>query len=248
MRKKHPSLRLASDKMHFDDLLNDPVVRFQKDNYAILYLIFAVAFPVAVPIFIFGEIWYRSILLAYFLRYLSSLHCTWFVNSTAHMFGIRPFNTKIQARENAFVAYAAFGEGYHNFHHTFPFDYRTSEDGTRFNLSRHFIDLCATLGLAYDLKKVSSNSVESSKSKTLALNREHEHHHHHHHHHQEQHERSHHNHHLHHHHHHHHQYEQHHQHNSHQESYFDSLHETTVLDNNNNHNNSNNYTVQPDDK
>lgn len=172
MRKKHPSLKLASDKMQFNDLLDDPVVRFQKDNYAALYLIFAVVLPVAVPIFIFGEIWYRSILLAYFLRYLSSLHCTWFVNSTAHMFGIRPFNTKIQARENAFVAYAAFGEGYHNFHHTFPFDYRTSEDGTRFNLSRHFIDLCATLGLAYDLKKVSLNAVESSKAKTSALEKQ----------------------------------------------------------------------------
>ena len=165
MRKKHPSLIIASEKMKFNDLLDDPVVRIQKDYYVILYLFFAVYLPVACPVFLWNEKWSRAILIGYFFRYLSSLHCTWFVNSTAHMFGIRPYNKNIQPRENPFVSYAAFGEGYHNYHHTFPFDYRTSEDGVSFNLSRHFIDLCAKFGLAYDLKKVSDETIKSSKAK-----------------------------------------------------------------------------------
>lgn len=46
------------------------------------------------------------------------------------------------------------GEGGHNYHHTFPQDYRTSEYVLHFNVTKLFIDILFYLGLAYDMKVV----------------------------------------------------------------------------------------------
>lgn len=58
------------------------------------------------------------------------------------------------------------GEGFHNYHHTFPFDYATSEFGWRFNLTTAFIDLMCFLGLAKDCKKVSKEMIMARIQRT----------------------------------------------------------------------------------
>lgn len=51
------------------------------------------------------------------------------------------------------MALFAFGEGWHNFHHVFPWDYKTSEFGDyKFNISTGFIDFFAKIGWARDRK------------------------------------------------------------------------------------------------
>ena len=50
------------------------------------------------------------------------------------------------------VSVLAMGEGFHNYHHTFPYDYSTSEWGFRLNVTTRFIDTMAWLGQAYDLR------------------------------------------------------------------------------------------------
>ena len=62
--------------------------------------------------------------------------------------------------ESLIVSVATLGEGWHNYHHTFPWDYRAAEFGKlRFNLTTSFINLMAALGWAYDLKIVSEESI-----------------------------------------------------------------------------------------
>ena len=80
------------------------------------------------------------------LRYVSVLHATWLVNSAAHMFGMKPYDTGIGPAENRAVSLLALGEGFHNYHHTFPYDYSTSEWGLQFNMTTAFIDLMAGIG------------------------------------------------------------------------------------------------------
>lgn len=58
------------------------------------------------------------------------------------------------------------GEGFHNYHHTFPYDYSTSEFGWRFNLTTAFIDLMCLLGLASDRKRVSKEVILARKMRT----------------------------------------------------------------------------------
>ena len=50
------------------------------------------------------------------------------------------------------VSILAIGEGHHNYHHTFPYDYGTSEWGLSLNLTTGFINTMAKLGQAYDLR------------------------------------------------------------------------------------------------
>ncbi len=44
-------------------------------------------------------------------------HATWFVNSAAHTWGYRNFNTADGSKNNWWVALISFGEGWHNNHH-----------------------------------------------------------------------------------------------------------------------------------
>ena len=66
------------------------------------------------------------------------------------------------------VSYLAMGEGWHNWHHAFPFDYACSEFGisSQFNPTKLFIDTCCWLGLAYDRKR--GTNVWERRKKRIA--------------------------------------------------------------------------------
>lgn len=58
------------------------------------------------------------------------------------------------------MSIAALGEGWHNYHHVFPWDYKTGELGNYcFNVTTCFIDAFARIGWAYDRKYVSTAMV-----------------------------------------------------------------------------------------
>lgn len=163
---RHPEYRIMARKMNITDLENDPVVMFQKRHYAELFILTSFLIPILISHQLLGETLWRSFLIIFIHRYFLSLHTTWLVNSAAHMFGDHPYDPSIAATENSFVSLAAMGEGYHNFHHTFPYDYRTSEDGMTFNLTRFFLDGMAALGFAYGLKTASDETVSMRKQQT----------------------------------------------------------------------------------
>lgn len=67
---------------------------------------------------------------------------------------------KISPVENKTVAFLAMGEGWHNYHHAFPWDYKAAELGDySLNLTTFWIDQFAKIGWAYDLKEPSRDLV-----------------------------------------------------------------------------------------
>ena len=69
--------------------------------------------------------------------------------------------------ENVTVSILAFGEGWHNYHHVFPWDYKAAELGVyKHNISTAFIDFFAWCGLAYDLKSVPESIVLQRVNRT----------------------------------------------------------------------------------
>lgn len=73
----------------------------------------------------------------------------------------------INPSQNVSVAAFALGEGFHNYHHVFPWDYKTAELGNyRLNFTTAFIDLFAKVGWAYELKSVSSEIIEKRVRRT----------------------------------------------------------------------------------
>ncbi len=57
---------------------------------------------------------------ALFARLVLLMHATWLVNSAAHKWGYRNYESTDDSRNNWLVALVTFGEGWHNNHHTFP--------------------------------------------------------------------------------------------------------------------------------
>ena len=159
MMRKHPEVLLKGRVVDMSDLRNDPVVMFQHKYYYILALIMSVFVPTIIPWYFWNEKLVYSFLMCGAFRYICTLHVTWLVNSAAHLFGKRPYDRKINPAENWFVSLSAIGEGFHNYHHTFPYDYAASEWGPTMNITTCFIDFCGALGLVYDRKQVSSNAI-----------------------------------------------------------------------------------------
>lgn len=59
------------------------------------------------------------------------------------------------------------GEAWHNYHHVFPWDYKTSELGTyAYNYTTALIDAFAKIGWAYDLKTVSEETIRKRALRT----------------------------------------------------------------------------------
>ncbi|RZC32996.1 FA desaturase domain containing protein [Asbolus verrucosus] len=151
--KKHNDVVTKGKNVDLSDLRADSVVMFQKKYHKIAAPFLCLLLPALVPWYFFEEKFYVSWCTACVLRYVLSLHATWAVNSAAHMWGNKPYDKDIKPTENLAVAVFAFGEGWHNYHHVFPWDYKTGElGGYRTNITTAFIDLMAKLGWAYERK------------------------------------------------------------------------------------------------
>jgi hypothetical protein len=96
-----------------------------------------------------------GVLILGFLRWAFESHATWCVNSVAHSFGDRPYKHDIRPCESTITSMLGNGEGWHNWHHAFPFDYATSEYGVlkQWNPTKLLIDILSCIGQAYDLKR-----------------------------------------------------------------------------------------------
>jgi len=152
--KKHPHVIEAGKKLSFDDLAEDSVVMFQKkyDPWFALFMCFI--FPGLVST-LWGDTFWHGYWVAGGLRYIYVLHVTWCVNSAAHIFGDHPYDTSMWPAENPLVSLGAIGEGWHNWHHKYPFDYAASEFGIdrQFNPTKLFLDTCAYFGLVTERKR-----------------------------------------------------------------------------------------------
>lgn len=165
--KKHPLVKEKGATLDMSDLTSDPMLQFQRKFYLPLVAIFCFLLPTAIPVYFWGEnVWIAFFSSAMF-RYCLNLHATWFINSAAHTFGYKPYDVTMKATESMLTTLTAWGEGGHNYHHTFPQDYRTSEMMGLFNLSKVFIEMFAKIGWAYDLKTTEEDTVQRQMDRQL---------------------------------------------------------------------------------
>lgn len=72
----------------------------------------------------------------------------------------------ISATDNPIVSVLVGGEAAHNYHHTFPWDWKGTElPFVNFNYTTNFIRAMASLGLAYDLREPSLELVKKIKER-----------------------------------------------------------------------------------
>ena len=79
-------------------------------------------------------------------------HVTWKVNSACHLWGLRPYESGDQSRDNVVFGVLALGEGWHHTHHTFPTSARHGLRWWQVDVSYWVIRALAICRLAWDVK------------------------------------------------------------------------------------------------
>lgn len=82
-------------------------------------------------------------------------HCTFAVNSIAHLWGTQRYDTKEESKNNFFVALLTFGEGWHNNHHHFPGSIRQGFYWWEVDLTYYALRFLSFFGIVYNLRTVS---------------------------------------------------------------------------------------------
>jgi stearoyl-CoA desaturase (Delta-9 desaturase) len=139
------------------DLMADPLVRFQDRFYLALGMVFGLILPASVACAWGDPV--GGLLLAGFLRLLIQYHATFAINSVAHTIGRKPYSASISARDSFVTAILTLGEGYHNYHHRFPGDYRNGILARHFDPTKWWVWSLSKLGLTWDLRRASPEAI-----------------------------------------------------------------------------------------
>lgn len=156
MLRKYPSGAL--DFSNARDLKADVIVMFQHRHYLALALGMNFGLPALLG-WACGDLW-GFLLIAGLLRLVLSHHVTFFINSLAHSWGRRPYTADNTARDNDVVSLLTYGEGYHNYHHLFQWDYRNGVRWWQYDPTKWLIAGLAWLGLTRNLKRVPEFKIQ----------------------------------------------------------------------------------------
>jgi stearoyl-CoA desaturase (delta-9 desaturase) len=163
VKKEHPWVDIRARSVDVSDIDADPVAKFQENYYNLIFFVFSFLIPVVTPMLLFNESFINSFVVCFVMRIVNQTHMTALVNSAAHMFGDRPYSPRIASVENSFISFGAIGEGYHNYHHVYPYDYGAGEVGNFFNPTKLLIDIMNLFGQTFKLKQASKEVVNRSK-------------------------------------------------------------------------------------
>lgn len=113
-----------------------------------------------------------AFVLTVWLRLFIQHHTTWFINSLAHTWGDQPFCKEHTAVNNFVISLLTYGEGYHNYHHTFANDYRNGVRWYQFDPTKWLIWGLNKCGLTWGLRRVDIYTIEKKivlESKDMLL-------------------------------------------------------------------------------
>lgn len=151
---------------HTGDLEGDRLVRWQDRFYAPLAVGLGLLLPLGLG-FLFGDPW-GGLVVGGFLRIVLLHHATFSINSVAHTIGRQPYSTANSSRDSGLTALLTLGEGYHNFHHTFPTDYRNGVRKFHFDPTKWLIYGLSLVGLARRLMRVPDPVILKARLRTEA--------------------------------------------------------------------------------
>jgi fatty-acid desaturase len=87
-----------------------------------------------------------------FVRIIILYNLTWCINSVCHRFGYKNFKVDSStgtSKNNYFIGYFSFGEGWHNNHHHFPYSAKFSYYWWEFDISWAYIYLASKLKICH---------------------------------------------------------------------------------------------------
>ncbi|KAF9475742.1 delta 9-fatty acid desaturase protein [Pholiota conissans] len=153
---------LRSGPADVSDLRQDRLLQWQQKHYFLLLVIFGYVLPAVIPGLLFDD-WLGGVYFSGALRLTIAHHSTFCINSIAHWLGTAPYDDVQTPRDHLLSAILTMGEGYHNFHHQFPMDYRNAFLWYQYDPTKWFIAFCAKIGLANHLRVFPSNEISKGR-------------------------------------------------------------------------------------
>lgn len=164
--------RLAASEWHrVNNGLGD-TVKFHDRVHTYWDPLWSLCFPAFLAWF-WGEA-ANGLFIAGALRWLFVQHVTFFVNSMGHgpqegiVHAFDPMAKGIGARVSVLTTILALGEGWHDYHHLFPWDYAAAELSAwdQWNPTKVFIDACLAMGLAQNPRRC-SDTLQTARRRQL---------------------------------------------------------------------------------
>jgi len=143
------------------DLNKDPMIQWQHKYYPFVSIGVGLVLPTVVAA-MWGDAW-GGYIYAGLWKMIGVHHATFFVNSLAHTVGDKTFSDHHTAYDSIFTALMTFGEGYHNYHHEFPQDYRNGIKLYHYDPTKWLIKGLNLIGHAHDLKFITEEEVVKAK-------------------------------------------------------------------------------------
>lgn len=176
LRKQHPGL----ERNNVADLEKDPFVRWQHRHIHAAMIGMGLGLPTLVGLLqglATGRPLFQAALAGFLFGGVARIvfvhHGTFFINSLCHYLGRRPYDSGVTARDSGLVAFFTYGEGYHNYHHTFAGDYRNGIRAWHFDPGKWVIWLLEKVGLAWSLKRVPEETIRMARLKESRRGLEH---------------------------------------------------------------------------
>lgn len=144
------------------DLKKDRLVMWQHKHYLPIALVTGVLIPLLIG-YAFGRPG-AGLIWGGLLRLVVVHHATFLTNSAAHTFGARKHSEQTSARDSWWLPYFSFGEGYHNYHHAFPSDYRNGVAWHHFDPTKWVIGALSLPGWTYQLRRSNRADALSSEA------------------------------------------------------------------------------------
>ena len=94
----------------------------------------------------------QMLIWGFFISTTLLYHSTFTINSLAHVFGSRRFDTKDDSRNNFFLALITLGEGWHNNHHYYPASARQGFYWWEIDITLYLLKILSWVGIVWDLK------------------------------------------------------------------------------------------------
>ncbi|MET1218728.1 MAG: fatty acid desaturase [Glaciecola sp.] len=153
------------------DLQKDKIVMWQHNYYVPIVLIANFGLTALLG-YLNGSV-LGMMLLAGVARIVMVHHVTFFINSLCHIWGKQTYTNVNTARDNGILALFTFGEGYHNFHHIFEYDYRNGIRWFHYDPTKWLIKSLALLGLAKNLRKCPEDRIQQARFSMQLLKAQH---------------------------------------------------------------------------
>ena len=142
---------------HVKDLQADPILVWQDKHIFKIGAFAGIIFPGLIGLLIIGGFsgFLGGLIWGGLVRLVIVHHGTFLINSGAHYWGKQNYSTKNTSRDSPILSLLTFGEGYHNFHHTFQSDYRNGHRWYHWDPTKWWIKIFSFIKITNNLLSLS---------------------------------------------------------------------------------------------